>query len=226
MPDANGQMFLSDFRAELQSRGFDGFSASDLNAMINRGYFHIARKFPWYWRQKSAQIPYPAAGYTSVADTNANFPGFKNVRAVYLEGYPTSTSKIRLDPVNEQDAFNGYLADLDRGVTGTPSIYFIDEDKLYALPKLSSVGSAVLEVHYNNRPQALTADSSIAVTPVDLDEAILLAALIRCHKRALEVNLAIDAQVQLEEILDDLKDLEGDRMDDLQERVRPDNTWA
>jgi hypothetical protein len=225
MPDANGQMFLSDFRTELQARGFDGFNAADLNSMINRGYFYIARKFPWYWRQATASIPYPAAGFVSVADTSVDFPGFKNVRAVYLEGV-TPQSKVRLIPLDDKDAFDRVFAEVDRGVTGTPNSYWIDENKLYALPKLSPVGSAQLEIHYNKRPAAMTADSSIAVTPVDLDEGILLAALYRCHKRALETDLAMSAQMELMEFFDDLKDLEGDREDDLQERVRPDNQWA
>ena len=226
MPDANGQMFLSDFRAELQARGFDGFNAADLNSMINRGYFYVARKFPWYWKQATASIPYPASGSISVADTSVDFPGLKNVRAVYLEGVPNAQSKVRLTPLDDKEAFDRVYAEVDRGVTGTPNSYWIDENKLYALPKLASAGSATLEIHYNKRPAALTADSSIAVTPVDLDEAILLAALARCHKRALETNLAMSVQMELEEFFDDLKDLEGDRADDLQERVQPDNQWA
>jgi hypothetical protein len=225
VPDANGQMFLSDFRAELQARGFDGFAAADLNSMINRGYFYVARKFPWYWKQATASIPYPAAGFINIADTSPDFPGLKNIRAVYLEGL-TAQSKVRLTPLDDKDAFDRTFAEVDRGVTGTPNSYWIDENKLYALPKLDSVGSATLEIHYNKRPAALTNDSSIAVTPVDLDEAILLAALYRCHKRALETDLAMGIQVELGEFFDDLKDLEGDRADDLQERVRPDNQWA
>jgi len=194
--------------------------------MINRGYFYIARKFPWYWRQQTTSIAYPAGGSISVADTSANFPGLKNIRAVFLIGVPTPTSKVRLTAIDEKDAFDQHFSDIARGVTGTPSVYWVDENTLYALPKLASVGSATLEIHYNKRPVALTADSSIAVTPVDLDEAILMAALFRCHKRALEIPLAMAVQVELEELLDDMKDLEGDREDDLQERVLPDNQWA
>ena len=44
MPNAAGQMFLSDYVAELQAMGFDGYSPADLESYINRGYFYVARK--------------------------------------------------------------------------------------------------------------------------------------------------------------------------------------
>ena len=217
---------LSDFRSELLVRGFDGFSAADLNAMINRGYFYVARKFPWYWKQASFSFPYPASGSVSVADTNANVTGFKNMRAVYLVGVPNGNSKVRLTPLDSTEAFDGKFVELGRGVTGVPDSYFINQDQLYLLPKLSSPGAATVEIHFNKRPAAMAADGAVPVTPVDLDEAILLAALDRCHKRALEPQFAAVVQMELEEFFDDMRDLEGDREEDLQERVRPDNSWA
>jgi hypothetical protein len=228
VPDVNGQMMLSDFRAELVARGFDGFTAADLNSMINRGYFYIARKFPWYWRQESASVPYPATGWLSVADVGSSVTGFKNMRAVYLKGVPTASTTVRLEAVDNSDAYDRHLKDLSSGTRAVPSVYFIDQNRLYVLPLLtaSSIAAATLELHYNKRPAALTADGQVCVTPVDLDEAVLIAALERCHKRALETNLAASAQIELEEFFDDMRDLEGDREDDLQERVQPDDQWA
>jgi hypothetical protein len=87
------------------------------------------------------------------------------------------------------------------------------------------VGTKTIELRFNKRPVALTADGQVAVTPVDYDELIVTAALVRAHKRANEINLAMVAQADLDEAFDDMKDLEATRAQDLQERVVPDDGW-
>lgn len=226
MPDANGQLYLSDFRTELKNRGFDGFADSELNTLINRGYFYIARKFPWYWREENVTIAFPASSSLGVADTGTTAPGLKNIRAVLTKDIPSTGVITRLDPLDEDEFYSTWWSEYEAGVVGIPQKYFIDKQVLWLLPKIQSTYSGSLEIHYHKRPQAMSTDTSISIMPVDLDEAVLLAALVRCHKRSQEPGLAQVVQVDLEEIFDDLRDLEGSRYEDQQERVRPDDTWA
>lgn len=226
MPDVNGQMFLSDFRTELKNRGFDGFADSELNTLINRGYFYVARKFPWYWREDDVTLAFPASSSLAVGDLSASTPGLKNVRAVFMKNIPSTGVITRLDALDEDEFYNTWWQEYESGVTGIPQKYFIDKQVMWLLPKVGASYSGSLEIHYHKRPQALSSDSSISIMPVDLDEVILLAALVRCHKRSQEPGLATVAQIDLEEAFDDLRDLEGTRYEDLQERVRPDDTWA
>lgn len=228
MPDANGQMYLSDFRSELQARGFDGFSAADLNTLVNRGYLYIARKFPWYWKLDRQTLAYPSSGYFDVADTSTNFPGLKNIRSVILKNIPQSGQNQLLEAIDDEAYDTKYRIEFLNGTTGYSSVYYIEGTKLWVLPLLPSASQAqaTVEVNYHKRPIPMASDLSVPVTPVDLDELILLAALVRCHKRANEPTLAAVAQAELEEAFDDLRDLEGDRLETLQERVLPDDSWA
>lgn len=223
MPDANGQMQLQDFRVELKNRGFDGFSDADLNVLINRGYFYVARKAPWYWGIADYTTGIPTDGQISALDTGA-VTGFKSVEAVYYK--QTADQTQRLKPVMEQDFRDVWHLDYASGRTGAPSVYYIDGNTLWVLPVLSPVGgSELITLRYNKRPVALIADTQVPITPVDYDEVILVAALVRAHKRANEPSLALVAQTDLEEAFEDMQDLESTRSQDLQERVRPDDTW-
>lgn len=228
MPDANGQMYLSDYRTELQARGFDGFSAADLNTLVNRGYLYIARKFPWYWKLSQQTLAYPSSGYFDVSDTSTNFLGLKNIRSIILKNVPQSGQNQLLEAIDDEAYDTKYRLDFLNGVTGYGEVYYIEGSKLWLLPLLPTSAQAIatVEVNYHKRPVPMSGDLSVPVTPIDLDELILLAALVRCHKRANEPTLASVAQMELEEAFDDLRDLEGDRLETLQERVSPDNTWA
>jgi hypothetical protein len=222
MPDANGQMTLADFRQELKNRGFDGFSDQDLNQLINRGYFYVARKTQTYWDSKDFSAPVPADGKLSVLDTGA-INGFKSVEAVYIKN---GDKYERLDPIDDSLFRERYVPEYQRGASaGQPSVYYIDGNTLWLLPKMNSVGSATVELRYNSRPTPLTADGMVPITPVDYDEVIMLSGLIRAHKRANEMQMAIVVQADLDEAFDDIRDLEQTRMRDTQERVTPDNTW-
>ncbi len=222
MPDANGQMQLVDFRQELKNRGFDGFSDADLTQLINRGYFYVARKTQTYWDAKDYSGPVPADGKLSVLDTGA-INGFKSVEAVYFKNGSTYT---RLDPIDNSVFRESYFPDYQRGGTaGAPSVYYIDGNTLWVLPKLASVGTATIELRYNSRPTPLLANSEVPITPIDYDEVIMLSGLVRAHKRANEMQLAIVVQSDLDEAFDDIRDLEATRMRDVQERVVPDDGW-
>jgi hypothetical protein len=222
MPDANGQMTLVDFRQELKNRGFDGFSDQDLTQLINRGYFYVARKTQTYWDSKDYSGPVPADGKLSVLDTGA-INGFKSVEAVYIK---SGENYQRLDPVDDSTFREKWYPDYQRGVSaGQPSTYYIDGNTLWLLPKMKSVGSSTVELRYNSRPAPLLANNEVPITPIDYDEVIMLSALIRAHKRANEMQMAIVVQSDLDEAFDDIRDLEQTRMRETQERVVPDNSW-
>jgi hypothetical protein len=221
MPDVNGQMQLTDFRSELKNRGFDGFTNADLDGLINRGYFYVARKTQSYWDMKDYSGVIPANGQLLVTDTGA-LPGFKTVEAVYVK---KAGDYVRLDPVDDSVFRSQWLPDYQRGSTGYPSVYYIDGNTLWVLPKVSSVTGFTIELRYNSRPAAMTADTAVPITPIDLDEIILTAALVRAHKRANEIQLAVIAQADLDEAFDDVRDLLSVRSRDVQERVTPDNGW-
>jgi hypothetical protein len=222
MPDANGQMQLIDFRGELKSRGFDGFSDQDLNQLINRGYFYVARKTQTYWDSKDYSGAVPSDGKVSVLDTGA-IVGFKTVEAVYFK---SGSTYIKLDPIDDSQFRESYFPAYQRGETAeAPTVYRVDGNTLWVLPKVKSVGSATIELRYNSRPTPLTADNMVPITPVDYDEVIMLSALIRAHKRANEMQMAIVVQADLDEAFDDIRDLEQTRSREQQERVVPDNGW-
>jgi ribosome biogenesis SPOUT family RNA methylase Rps3 len=63
------------------------------------------------------------------------------------------------------------------------------------------------------------------ITPPDLDQAILLAALVNAHNRAHEVQLAQNAEIELREFYD-MELTEDDWQDEsAQQRMVPDNSW-
>lgn len=228
MPDANGQFQLQDFREELNARGFDGYTPAQLNTLINRGYFYIARKFEWYWRQTTANVVIPSNGQIDVADTGT-LTGFKNIESVYVKDAPSAGKYSRIEAVNENEFRTKWWPPANESPASTqdtPEVYYIDGKILHILPLLTSPGVASVDLKYYRRPQALATDTAVSIMPVDLDEAILLAALVRCHKRANEFTNAAVATNDLDEMIDDLKDLEGTRMLDQQDRVIPDTSWA
>jgi hypothetical protein len=215
-------MQLVDFRTELINRGFDGFLPADLNVLVNRGYFFIARKVPWYWGMANYSVAVPTTGQIAVTDVG-NILGFKSVEAIYLKR--TATSYERLHALTEGEFRDSYLPGYQEGDRGDPAVYYVDGVTLWVLPAPSSAGTKTIELRYNKRPAALTADTDVPVTPVDYDELILLAALSRAHKRANEINLAMIVEQDLQEAFGDMLDLESTRMQDQQERVLPDNGW-
>jgi hypothetical protein len=215
-------MQLQDFVAELQNRGFDGFSPEDLKQLINRGYFWIARRAPWYFNQADYSGAVPSNGQLSVVDVGT-LMGFRSVDAVYWR--QNSTNYIRLKALSQKEFDDLWRPDYENGFRANPSRYFIDGNTLWALPVMDNPSGSI-EIHYNKRPVALVNDTDVAATPVDYDELILKAALIRCHGRANETNLALVLRQELEEDFDSMEDLESTRMNDQQDRVLPDNTWA
>jgi hypothetical protein len=223
MPDTAGKYYLSDYIAELQARGFDGFSQGDLTTFVNRGYFHVARRSQWLWEQTTDaltmtpgtfQFPlWPAVG--------GELPYVKSVDKVVV----TTAGQQRRLKVMDDDQFWPNLG-LDLTATsnqGEPSQYYIFNQAIYILPPPSA--SRAFLVYYHQRVAALANPNDQPITPQHLDEAIILASLIRCHRRANEPSLAAVVETDLEEIFDDMRDDEELMMGEQLDRVSPDNTW-
>lgn len=223
MPDVNGQMQLQDYRSELMNRGFDGFAPADLDTFVNRGYMYVARKFPEYWNLADYVGAVPDDGKLNVADVGS-LSGFKSVEAIYWRN--SSQGYYRLRALPESEYRDAWAPEYQAGVKGNPQVYYIDGNTLWVLPRMADVGNGTIEIRYNRRPALLTSDTSVPVTPIDYDEIILSAAVVRAHKRANEPNLAFIVQNDVDEAISDALDLEATRMQDVQERVSPDDTWA
>jgi DNA replicative helicase MCM subunit Mcm2 (Cdc46/Mcm family) len=96
-------------------------------------------------------------------------------------------------------------------------------NRLYLIPPPSV--DLTFDVWYHQRVSDLEDPEDVPITPKDLDEAILLAARIRAHRRAQEPDLAQEARAELEEMFDNMRDDEEEVMQEEPDRVRPDNTW-
>jgi hypothetical protein len=224
MPDANGKFYFSDYVVELKARGFDGFSDADLKVLINRGYFAVARKSRWEWeRQIDTFTLAPGAMPLALWPTvGGEMPYFRSLDKLYVT---TFGQRKRLKVALDDDFFVNWLAlDLTASsARGEPIYYYIYENQLYVLPP--PVTSRDFIAHYHRRMVALAGDMDQPITPQHLDEAIVVASLIRCHQRSNEVNLASMAQMDLEEFFDDMRDDEEKYMEEQPSRVRPDDSW-
>lgn len=227
MPDANGQKYAVDLVTELQSRGFDGFTPADLLEFVNRGYFHVARKSQWTWERTSDTFTLaPGAAYVTLwPGAGGELPNFRGIENLYVT---TAGQRRKLEVLSDDDFFTKWLyKDLTAADSrGEPAGYYVYQNRLYILPPPQ--GSRDFIANYHQRVTRLTANADatgLPITPIHLDEAILTAALIRCHQRANEPTLAAIAQGDLDEFFDDMRDDEENLMEEQPDRVKPDDTW-
>lgn len=229
MPTVNGQYYLADFVTELQAKGFDGFSVADLQTYVNRGYMHVARKSRWYWEETSDAF-HLDPGQFSVPlwpQASGELPNFKSMDNVYITNPAGFRSK--LDPVSRDDFFQQWFPlDLTSGSNrGTPDGYAVWQQNLYILRPPQVAMDFLANYHRRVVPlSTLTPGvTDLPITPPHLDEAIMIAAEIRCHERAKELSFATQKRVDLEEFFDDMRDDESELVDELPDRVSPDDTW-
>jgi hypothetical protein len=222
MPTASGQFQLQDYLAELVSRGFDGYSTLDQTTYVNRGYFNVARRSQWYWEETTDAFTIaPGAYYASLWPVGTELPNFRSLDKVVVT---TATYNKRLHLLDE-DEFYKYLGkDLTQTQwQGEPTSYFVFQQKLYVLPPPQA--SRDFLAYYHQRVSPLVSPTDVPITPQHLDEAIMLATLVRCHKRANELSLAAQMEADLEEFFDDMRDDETMITAEEVERTSPDNTW-
>jgi hypothetical protein len=224
MPNIDGKMFFSDYKSELRLRGFDGFSDSDLGILVNRGYFHVARRSQWYWSEATDYFTIDV-GQTFAAlwpQIGGELPNFRSLDKLYGT---TTNMERQLFPLTKKEFFDRWLSqDLTKAaIRGEPTGYYIWQKALYVLPPPKALRTFL--GHYHQRVSFMSAPGDQPITPIHLDEAILEASLIRCHQRANEPTLAQYAEAALEEFFDDMRDDEQNLMEDQPDRVTPDNTW-
>jgi len=223
-----GEMSLNDFDSELCARGFDSLTADQRKRYLNWGYRRIARKARWTWEQTSAVFTV-AAGDTIQVSTG---PGVTGIPGVNLIGSFKSLTKAflrepfsaKLNPVSDDELERWLAMDLtDSSNWGTPSKYALWNKKFYLLPPPDS--SVDVEVFWKQQVNPLANPSDVPITPPDLDEAILLAALVRAHKRVNEIALSQSAAADLQEIFEDMANDESFAEEEQLTRVSPDDTW-
>jgi hypothetical protein len=223
MPTPSGQYQLQDYIAELQVRGFDGFSAADLTSYVNRGYFHVARRSQWMWESTTDPFTLTPGQYNLPLwpAGGGELPFVRSIDKIVVTT-PGQTRKLK---VLSDDQFYPYLG-MDLTLSqfrGEPWAYYVWNQALYIIDP--PVSSRSFLAYYKRRMSPLVNPTDVPLTPQHMDEANLLAALIRCHRRANEPSLAASAEADLEEFFDDARDDEEMMMGEQLDRVSPDNSW-
>lgn len=221
-------MTLTDFDDELIARGFDAFTQPTRYRYINWGYQRIARRSRWQWEQTNWQVDLNPGdlgigAHDEPPDANHPIGNLKSITKVYVTAPSTDRAKLR--PLSDDEFFEQwYPLDLnDAQSQGKPHGYYWWEKQLYILPPTQ--GPITVVVHYKRQATELLSAGDMPITPPDLDEGILTAALIRCHKRASEIQLANQSQGELEEVFTDMATDEDFFEEEQPDRVSPDDTW-
>ena len=220
---ATGKYQLSDFILDLQLRGFDSLSPEELQHIVNRAYFAVAKKSRWQWEKMVTGLTMTPGtfAFTLTGDT-PDLPNFRSLDRIYMT---TAGYERKLQIMNEERFFQNFLnLDLTKSqYRNEPTAYFIYGNWLYILNP--PVQSRDFTVYYYQRPTWLKSDLDLLVTPQHLDEAIIDASRVRAHTRVNEPTLAQLARADLEEAFDDMRDDEEEEMHEMQERTSPDDTW-
>lgn len=221
MPTGSGQYQLQDYIAELQNRGFSGFTPADLTTLINRGYFAVAAKSKWYWEETSDPFTVtPPTFAVSVGEASTELPGMKSLDKVVV----TTAGQTRvLSEMNEQVFIRDWLSGDPTLSQGEPSSYYLWNNQLWILPAPNSARTFLAYYHRDVVPLVNSTDAPF--TPQKYDEVVFLEALKRCHLRALEYQLAEATQQELNVLYDDMRDEEETRVGEHLDRVQPDDTW-
>src|SRR4029077_15624828 len=204
MPTASGQYQLQDYLAELRARGFDGFVDADLITFVNRGNYAVARKSQWYWEETADafSISPGTAIVTLWPAVGGELQGLRSLDKVVVT---TAGQQKVLKPLSDDDFWPWLGKDLTITVNqGEPRSYYIFQQNLYIIPPPIQIRSFL--AYYHRRVTPLVSPTDVPITPQDLDEAILLGALLRCHKRANETGLAASVELDLEEFFDAMRD--------------------
>lgn len=222
MPNANGQLQLQDYDDALVARGFDGYQPNERYQIINFAYRYLARKYPWMWEETSQSYTINP-GDPPLVVSGMGPLGADNVRQVTV----TTDPWRRKLPVMRQDVFERKWLPLDltnpQNWSAAADWYYVYNGAIYILPPSQSVITVM--VYFRQYLIDMVAFSDTPATPQLLDEVILDAALMRCHRRAQELQLAQEAQGRVDEAIADMLANEAWLMEEQQERVVPDNQW-
>lgn len=213
-------MELSDFVAELKSRGFDGFDPADLIRYVNFGYSTVGRLTKWAWEETTVSMTMSAgASRWSLA---TDLPTVKSVKAVMGV---TANYECRLQAISTDD-FYDYWAPRDLTAVqnrGEPDRYYLDAAYLYVLPAPQAARSFNVLAE-QILPELVSGTNETPITPQEYDEAILTAAEEHCHVRARQPQFAQVSRQKLMEFFDDALADESSRMQDGPQRIRAGRT--
>jgi hypothetical protein len=216
-----GAMTLNDFQQELIARGFNMYTPAQLATYINWGQRKVARKSRWTWEKTVGTFNLAPGAYSY--DLIAQIPSFKSLRRLYVI---SPNVQKKLEPADEK-IFDERWLSLDLAATqnrGEPQEYFIEDNLLYVVPPPNQ--SRDFRIHFFQRAVDLVNGNDKSVVPADLDQAVLLAALMECHRRANEPEMMALAKIELDDMLNDMLTEEEFISGETQDRTRPDDTWA
>jgi len=218
-----GNLTLADFDAELIAQGWSRFEIAQRRRYINWGYKDIAGKFEWLWELSTINITMGVGQFSfTLTGTSPDIPGFSSVEWVLCLDDPR---RIKLRPMNRDRFVRQWLPlDLTQAQSrGMPDHYILFENRLYVLPPPQTV--CALQVHFRRSVGDLANDNDTTAMPADFDEAVVLASLIRCHRRAKEWDAAAEATTALDGMIGDMLTQEQWQDPNQFERVRPDDSW-
>lgn len=218
-------MQLQDFDAELIARGFDGVAPATRQLYINFGYRMVARKFPEMWAETEITLPMnPGTSYFNLSP-NASGGDINNFFDIDSVTILTDPYRALLDLLTEDQWYKIYYPlDLTAvGNRGIPDSYYVDNFRLYILQPPSQALSLRVEIH--QLPGTLVNATDVPITPADMDEAILNAALLKLHTRVKEFLEADQYNSFVSDALDDALTNQTLLLATEQERTEPDDQW-
>ena len=228
-----GELSLSEFDAELVARGFDAYDQTTRWRYINWGYRRIARRARWLWEQTSVAVIMNPGDWnigvtTGPVDGTHPIGNFKAITRMGIQSPDSFRRKIR--PMSDEEFYEQWwplnLSQVQN--RGTPEAYLLEHQggplsALFIVPPPAT--QVTIGIAYKQQVALLAAGGDKPITPPDLDEAILVAALARAHSRANEIQLEQQRLGQLEEIFSEMATDEEFEEEERQDRVEPDDQW-
>lgn len=220
-----GDMVLKDFDDELQARGFDGFLQAQRYRYVQWAYRDVVRMSEWRAMiSTSSNIDLTAGGsYQIDVATLTDFGSIASITTTYEGGY-------RLKALDERDFFDNfhsidYTTGRNRGVA---THYYLHENNIWILPPPSVAMRFV--VTYYRKAELLDVGNPTTTKPdtaAELDPAILARALMYCHRRANQWDLALAEEGASDRMIQDFMTAqEFETLDDPGHFSYPDPAWT
>jgi hypothetical protein len=212
-------MTVDEFRTELKQRGFDGFAQGDLDRYIDWGYAHVSRLCRWNWEEDSVTLQVnPGVAHS---DLLQDFPEFGSLRALVST---TTGRQYQIKAMSDEEYYARWATrtELDLASAssrGATDKYYVVRNRIYYLPPPDQAMTFV--AHYWRRVTGYIADGTPLLPPFDIDEAILAAAEMICHRRMREYEHMNVADSTLQDILGDYISEDEMRVDEEDDRVVP-----
>jgi hypothetical protein len=212
-------MTVDEFRAELKQRGFDAFTLGDLDRYIDWGYAHVSRLCRWSWEEDAITLQIDPGEI--MVDVLTDFPEFGSLRALVSV---TPGRQYQVKSMTDEEYFRKWATRTDAELTGSTTRgattdYYVVRNRIYFIPPPDQAMTFV--AHYWRRVDGFILNSSTLLPPLDLDEAILAAAEMVCHRRMREYEHMAIAESTLHDILGDYISEDEMRVDEEDDRVVP-----